>query len=398
MKRDPLAVVDGRGARRGRRGHPWIYRDNVVEVRAAHGDAVRVVDRSGRAVCLAAYSARSKIALRRIGWGEEAPADADGAVDLLLRAARRRGPPPSGGCRRLVHADADALPGLTLDWYAGHLVAQATTPWADRLLRERGREIAARLGAASLLHRGDAPARALEGLPREVEALVPGTPEVLVAEEGGCERFVAPWTGHKTGLYLDQQENHRAAPSWLGGEVLDLFCGEGGFALPLAAGGARVLAIDRNAEGLERAARAAERAGLAGRVTFRCEEAFDALARLEAEGARFDAIVLDPPPFARRRGERAGGTRGYRDLHRRALRLLRPGGRLLTFCCSFHVSAERFEEAVRAGAEEAAAALEVAGRLEAASDHPVRLELPESRYLKGLHLVRRDGASAAGGG
>lgn len=393
------AVVNGRGARRARRGHPWVYRDDVLEAAAHNGDVVHVVDRGGQHCCWAAYSERSRIALRRITAAEATPDDA-WFERALERALALRGPRAAAdaGCVRLLHADADGFPGLVVDRYAGHLVCQATTAWADRAAPALLERLRAATGTTSVLARNDASVREVEGLARGVVPLSGTTPEEVVVEEAGLPRLVDPWHGHKTGLYLDQQENHRQAAAWLGtGRVLDLFAAEGGFALPLAAAGATVMAVDQSRGLLERAertARIAEERGATGasaRIELVEGNAFAVLTALDRDAERFDAVVLDPPPFARHRGEAAGAARGYKDLHRRALRLLAPGGRLLSFSCSFAVSDAEFEAIVREAAEEAGAFVRIVGRPGPGPDHPERLDLPESRYLKGLLLERCEG-------
>ncbi|MBP7146832.1 MAG: class I SAM-dependent rRNA methyltransferase [Acidobacteria bacterium] len=386
-------VVDGRGARRARRGHPWIHADCVVETDGAceAGDIVRVLDRDGRTCCWAAWSPSSWIALRRVSRGHD-PGDPAFWSRRLAAAVARRGSAAGepGGCVRLLHADADGFPGLTIDRYGPHLVAQPTTAWADRSVPAIAVELAQAVGATSCLLRNDVAIREREGLPLGVAPLFGDTPEEVEVREAGLPRFVALRSGHKTGLYLDQQENHRAAPGWLAGRVLDLFCGEGGFTVPLAVAGCRVVAVDQGHEVLERGERAALANGVAERVEWLHGNVFDVLAEWDRAGERFDAIVLDPPPFARRRAESGGAERGHRDLHRRALRMLRDGGRLLSFSCSFHVTPADFEQSARDGAEEAGTAVRVLSRPGAAADHPELLELPESRYLKGLLLERRD--------
>jgi 23S rRNA (cytosine1962-C5)-methyltransferase len=389
------AVVSGRGARRARRGHPWIHREDVRTAAAAAGDIVRVLDASGAPCGWAAYSPASRIALRVVcrggAAGDPPPSEAfwSGHLERAL-AGRGKAAPAGPGCTRLLHADADGFPGLTVDRYGAHLVVQRTTVWADRFGAPLLEQLAARVGAVSILARDDAPGRDAEGLPRTIVQLLGETPALIEVEAGGVPRRVDPWHGHKTGLYLDQQENQRRAANWFPeGPVLDAFCAEGGFALPLAAAGRPVVAIDQSRPGLERALAAAEAAGLDGRIEFIHGNVFDFLAAAEAEGRRFPAMVLDPPPFARHRSAAAGAARGYRDLHRRALRCLAPGGRMATFCCTATVGAEEFEAMVREGAEEATAGLTVLARLGPAADHPERIELPESRYLKGL-LLRRD--------
>ncbi len=389
------AVVSGRGARRARRGHPWIHREDLRAAEADPGEIVRVLDASGAPCGWAAYSPASRIVLRIVrrggAAGDAPPAEAFWSARLERALSARGAAAAAGpGCARLLHADADGFPGLTVDRYGTHLVVQRTTAWAERHAGPLLEQLAARVGAESILARDDAPGREAEGLPRAVTQLLGTTPALIEVEAGGAMRRVDPRLGHKTGLYLDQQENQRRAADWFAeGPVLDAFCAEGGFALPLAAAGRPVVAVDQSRPGLERALAAAEAAGLAERIEFIHGNVFDLLAASEDEGRRFPAIVLDPPPFARRRSAAAGAARGYRDLHRRALRCLAPGGRMATFCCTATVGAEEFEAMVREGAEEAAAALTVLARLGPAADHPERIELPESRYLKGL-LLQRD--------
>ena len=395
MNRVGRVVVTGRGARRARRGHPWIFADDVLGVddglRA--GDVCRVEDRSGAFCCWASFSPRSRIVLRRLSREEEPPGPETWLARFRQAVERRRDyPVDDPPCLRLVHGEADGFPGLVADRYGEVLVLQPTTAWAERIAREHAAGFAAASGARAALGRMDAPARRFERLPAGVEPLHGDVPREVPVVEAGIPRTVDPWTGHKTGLYLDQQENHRQVASWLGGggEVLDLFAAEGGFALPLARAGARVVAVDRSPELLERGRQAAEGSGVAERIEWVRGNAFDVLAAWQREGRTFDAIVLDPPPFARSRGARAGAARGYRDLHRRAFRLLRRGGRVLSFTCSFAVDAPSFEEAAREGIEEAGASARVLGRPGPAADHPELLEVPESRYLRGLLLERAD--------
>ncbi|MFN7966449.1 MAG: class I SAM-dependent rRNA methyltransferase [Acidobacteriota bacterium] len=386
------AVVDGRGARRARRGHPWIYQDDIAKLAAEPGDLVRVVDRHAVFCCWAIASPASKISLRRVSRVETPPDRAFWTERLRSALARRGTRARAGeGCARLLHAEADGFPGLTVDRYGEHLVLQATTVWADRVQGELAQELLSETGCTTALARSDARGRELEGLPLTVTPLIGEPPVVLDVEEGGALRRVDIYRGHKTGLYLDQQDNHRAACGWLQGRVLDLFCGEGGFALPLALAGCRVIAVDQSRPGLERADAASERNGVSAGIEWIEGDVFDFLADAESNRTTVDAVVLDPPPFARRRAELEGGLRGYRDLHRRALKLLPIGGRMLSFSCSFHASPADFESTVRDAAEEAACSAVILARPGPAEDHPELLELPESRYLKGVLIEKRAG-------
>ena len=373
-----------------RRGHPWIYTDNLVETDASSGELVDVLDRQGVRLGVAAYSASSRIALRRVAGGDVEIGESfwDGRFDAALR---RRPGMVGGGCQRLIHGDADGFPGLVVDRYDSLLVYQATTVWADSFAPEFLRRVAGELGVAAILARNDPPVRTLESLPREVRGIGGDPPQEIEVVEAGVKRFVDPWKGHKTGLYLDQQFNHSKASEWLGGRILDLFCGEGGFAIPLAVRGASIVAVDKNRQGLERGERAAIAAGCDERVEWIEGNVFDYLAYLESEGEKFQGVIVDPPPFARRKGSVPAALKGYRDLHRRVARVLSPGGRILSFSCSFAVGQEGIESAVREGAEEAGRSFRVLARPGQSPDHPEILGLPESRYLVGLLIEESQG-------
>lgn len=390
MAADLVAVVSPRGARRAVGGHPWIYRDEVERLDGGAGALVSVRDRSGRFVCWAAASPESVIALRRVSFAREQPT-IDGLRRRLLGAIELRagGTTRRSGAGRWLHADAEGFPGLTIDRYEAHLVIQATTAWADRMQHELVPWLASELNLSSVLSRGDAKGREFERLDAETRQLHGTTPTLCEVEAGGAIRLVDPWSGHKTGLYLDQAENQIAATAWLRGRVLDLFCAEGGFSLPLARSGCQVVAVDSSRPGLERAESAAQSNRCADRIEWIEGDVFEYLAELDRTNERFDGVIVDPPPFARRKQELPGAITGYRELLRRSLRLVRPGGRVLGFSCSFHVSQAQFDQVAGEAAAAVGATAHVLARPGPASDHPECLGFPESRYLKGLLMERR---------
>jgi 23S rRNA (cytosine1962-C5)-methyltransferase len=244
-----------------------------------------------------------------------------------------------------------------------------------------------RHGVRGVLARHDGGFRRPEGLSEGITLLAGDVPHAVRWEAHGIVRTIDPWTGQKTGAYLDQRVNHRRAPELLpGGRCLDAFCCDGGFALHLARAGRQVLALDGSEKELAAAAANAAGNGLVDAVEWRKVNVFDHLRELSNGEQRFDGIVLDPPALARRGAERDDALRGYRELNLRALRLLREGGRLLTCSCSFHVGQEDFLRVVAAAAADAGRDVRIVERLGAAPCHPARLAFPESSYLKALLL------------
>jgi 23S rRNA (cytosine1962-C5)-methyltransferase len=227
---------------------------------------------------------------------------------------------------------------------------------------------------------------ALEGFEPASGWLDRAGPDEVVVDEAGVRFAVRPGTGHKTGLYLDQAENRRRVGGLaVGGDVLDVFAYAGGFAChALRAGARRAVCLESSPEAVAAAQRNFELNGFSERTEIRAVNAFDELRRLDRERARFDLVVLDPPPFARGRKTLDAALRGYKEINLRALRLLAPGGRLATFSCSHHVDESTFERTCRDAAADVGVRLRVIDRLTQAADHPALLTVPETRYLKGL--------------
>jgi 23S rRNA (cytosine1962-C5)-methyltransferase len=384
----PVVLLGARGVARMRGLHPWVFRDDIEhDGDAANGDTVRVADRAGRTCGHAFYSARSKIALRRISAGEREP-DATLWTAKLDRAGdlRRRAVDPQDTAFRAIHAESDGFPGLVVDRYAEHLVVQRQTAAAERLLAELGSQLIERTGAASILARDDSAARGLEGLDSRVEQVLGRTPESIEVREGPIVYAVDPWRGQKTGAFLDQRSNRVRLGALCRGRVLDAFCYQGGFALHAAGRADEVLAIDSSEAALARGREAAERNGVSSRIRFVQSKVFDELKRLGQRGERFDVVFVDPPAFARSRADVRAAARAYGEVNRRALGLVAPEGLLVTCSCSYNFGEDEFERMLVLASREAGREARVLERFTQSPDHPVLLGFPESHYLKGFVL------------
>jgi 23S rRNA (cytosine1962-C5)-methyltransferase len=367
-------------------GHPWIYRTQVADLKgfSQAGEAVEVVDAGGRYLGRGFYNPRPSLCCRLLTRRDEA-IDA-GFFRRRIEAAweYRRTARLISDAYRLVWSEADGLPGLVVDRYGTLSVVQCLTLG----MFKAGDWIAAALGSlfpGGSIHRLDEPTAArLEGFAARQDA---GGHEIVVTE-GECRFGVTPGAGHKTGLYLDQAENRvLVARHAARRRMLDAFCFSGGFACQaLQSGATQALLVDSSSDALALARRNLELNGAADRALLREGNAFDLLRSLEATGERFGVVVLDPPPFTRRKDSIEAAARGYKEINIRGLRLLEPGGVLATFSCSHHISAGLFEEICREAAGDAGVSTRVLRPLTQSRDHPVLLTIPESRYLTGLLL------------
>jgi 23S rRNA (cytosine1962-C5)-methyltransferase len=377
----PTAAISARGEERVRLGHPWIYRSDVLEVSAAAGDVVEVRGPRKRLIGRAFYSDRSQIALRMLARG-------DVAVDTELWRARidaaiafRASLSIDATAYRLIHAEADLIPSLIVDRYDDYLVLQALSQGSDRLTSSIVPMLVELTGVRGILTRNDPRVRLLEGLEQKVEVVYGAVPETITVREGVTEYQVDPWRGQKTGLFLDQRENHTAAAVYATGRVLDCFSYQGGFALQLARHAERVDALDVSGEAVARVAANARRNRLAN-VEAREVNVFDELRHLEREGARYDTIVLDPPAFAKNKGAVPKALAGYKEINLRALRLLATGGYLVTCSCSYNVDEATFGQVVYEASVDSHAHVTVVEKRMQSRDHPVLLGVPETYYLK----------------
>ena len=380
----PEAVLTRRGAQRVRGLHPWIYRSDVHRVRAQAGDLVRVKGPRGREVGYALYSDASQIALRRFCDRGPRP---DGKLwrDRLEAAIGYRDALQiDADAYRLVHAEADGLPALIVDRYADYLVVQMLAQGVDRRSEEIVELLVELLSPTGVLARNDRRVRELEGLERRVDVLHGEVPPLVRVRDGAAYLEVDLRSGQKTGLFLDQRENRAAGRQYAHGRLLDCFSYHGAFALQFASRCDEVIALDIS----EDAVAAMQHNAAINEVTLeaRAVNAFDHLRELSDRGETFDTIVLDPPAFAKNKAALKGALGGYKEINLRALKLLRPGGYLVTSSCSYHVSDSAFLEVIEAAAADVGAELMLVERRGQSRDHPIRIGMPESRYLKCMIL------------
>lgn len=390
------AVLDRGGVARLTQGHPWVYRSDVLRLPETPG-FYPVETKKGRTLGWAVVNARSLISVRMLHRGTDAfgPADIEDRLDRAL-AFRTRCVPADTDAYRLVHAEADGLPGLVIDRYGDVLVLKNGCAAFEPHLPGIVDGLAERLQVRGILGRLDDPHRETEGLERTVAVLHGEVPDEVVCTEAGIRLWIAPYEGQKTGSFLDQRENHVRLARHARGRALDVFSYQGGFGLHLAHGADHVEAIDSSAAALERAQRNAELNGLTNLV-FTQADAFERLRELEAAGERFDTISLDPPAFAKRSKDIEPAYGAYKELNLRCMKLLAPGGVLGTSTCSFHISAETFDRILHDAAADAGRRLRVLGRHGPAADHPELLGFPESRYLEFVMLEAVDHQDGAGG-
>ena len=382
------------------RRHPWLFSGSIAQLdgRARPGDAVDVVSYQGRPLARAAWSPASQIRARIWSF------DADETIDhaffkrrVAASVARRAALPELAGQQglRLIHAESDGLPGVIADRYGDTVVVQLTTAGADKWRAAIADSLQKATGCARIYERSDVEVRSLEGL-EPVTGWLHGTAsdDELVIEENGVKMAVDFLAGHKTGFYLDQRENRRrVAELARGRRVLNCFCYTAGFSLQALAGGAReVVSMDSSGPALATAQRnlALNPRLDASRAIWREADVFAELRNMRGAGESYDLIVLDPPKFAHTAAHAERAARAYKDINLSALRLLAPGGFLMTYSCSGGVSAELFQKIVAGAALDAGASTKMTARivqrLQGAADHPVDLAFPEGEYLKGLLL------------
>ena len=377
----PTATLSPRGEERVRLGHPWIYKSDVHDVSAAPGDVVQVRGPRQRVLGYAFFSDRSQITLRMLVRGEATIDAAFWRARLDAALAFRRLLAPDATAFRLVHAEADLLPSLIVDQYGEYLVLQTLSQGTERLAPLLVPLLVELTGARGVLARNDPRVRLLEGLEQKVEVLHGDVPASIDVREGNIRYQVDPWHGQKTGLFLDQRENRLAAAGYSGGRVLDCFSYTGGFGLQMAPGADRVESLDISATAVTQITANAQRNSV---TTLHAREVnvFDELRHLEREGARFDAIVLDPPAFAKNKASLQKALAGYKEINLRALRILQTGGFLVTCSCSYHVDEATFGQVVYEAAVDSRSDVTVVEKRMQARDHPVLLGVPETYYLK----------------
>ncbi len=375
----PSVRINRRAADRVEAGHVWVYASDVISRgHAKPGDTVKVIDPRARPVGTAHYSSTSQISLRFVSRRIE-PLDLKARLDAA--AAHRERVVRDTDAYRLVHAEADLLPGLIIDRYADCYVVQTLSQAMDRAAPA----IVEMLKPHAVLLRNDAPVRAKEDLPLETRVAHGEIPQRVQIRMNGLSLEADLIAGQKTGIYLDQRENYLAAARYAKGVVLDGFTSAGGFALHLAPHAERVEAVDSSSAALDLARRNQAANGIAN-VQFFEADMFDLLASHVQQARRYDTIVLDPPAFTKTRSALEGAARGYKEINLRALRLLTPGGVLVTCSCSHHLSESHFIEILADAARDAGRTLRILERRTQSQDHPVLLAVPETQYLKCLIL------------
>ncbi|HEX2098630.1 MAG TPA: class I SAM-dependent rRNA methyltransferase [Rubrobacteraceae bacterium] len=368
------------GAARARAGHPWIYRSGVVEAAGEVGDIVRVADKAGCFLGHALYNPKSEITLRIITRDDEEINNAFFRARIERAQTYRESLNIDADAYRLLHGEADGIPGLVIDRYRDLFVLQVGTASIERRLDWIVEVLENLFAPAGILLRGDSPSRRREGLAADVRILCGEVPESVVVREGPVRYHAQPWTGQKTGGFLDQRENHLAAGLYARGRVLDVFSYAGGFALH-AARADSLEAVDSSGAALE-AARANAELNALSNITFIRTNAFDLLRERSDKGERYDTVILDPPAFAKTKRDLPAASRAYKEINLRAMKLLSRSGILFTCSCSYHFSRELMEETLRSAAVDAGRAMRIREWRSQAQDHPEILTIPETRYLK----------------
>ena len=380
-----VVVVAPRGVERLKAGHVWVYRSDVVSAKdVAPGAVVPVHDHRGKFLGTALYSSSSQIAVRMIS--QEPVADFLALLRERIReaVAYRDRVVAATDAYRMVFSEADFLPGLIVDRYHDVLSLQILTQAMDAepvraAILDQLQEL---LKPAAIAERVDARVRELEQLPARASGLVAGERGNTVFNMNGIRFHFDALEGQKTGAFLDQRENYAAAVEYARGETLDMFCYQGGFALHLAKKATKVTGVDSSRPALE----VADKNALLNQSEIEWIEAnaFDLLKDYSQAGRQYDTIVLDPPAFAKTRKNLETAMRGYKELNLRALKMLRPGGTLVTCSCSYHVGEGEFVEVVAEAARDARRRVWLVEKRGAAKDHPVVLGVPETSYLKCL--------------
>ena len=379
----PVVKISRRGARRLQDGHVWVYRSDIVSADGvAPGSTVGISDERGKFLGTALYSSSSQIAIRMIS---RHPVDdltrllrdrIQGAIIYRERVVR------DTDAYRVIFSEADFVPGLIVDRYNDLLSIQALTQAMDA---EPARgvivaELSERLKPASIAERVDPRIRELEQLPARPSGLIHGEKTSTVVTMNGVRFHYEALEGQKTGSFLDQRENYAAAARFAHGEALDVFCYQGGFALHLASSCSKVTGVDSSRPSLEVADRNASLNS--HEIEWVEANAFDLLRDYADAGRRYDTIVLDPPAFAKSKSNLETALRGYKELNLRALKMLRPGGILVSCCCSYHVSPAQYLDVLRISAQDVHRNLRIVENRGQAKDHPILLNIPETEYLK----------------
>lgn len=383
---EATVTISPRGVKRVLSGHPWIYRSDVNAPSGIEpGSIVRIQDRRKRFLGQALYSDRSQIALRLL-TREKRPFDRAFLAERIQAAARyRRQVVHDTEAYRLVAAEGDLMPSLVIDRYGEYFVVQTLSQGMEKLKPIIADVLQQQFSPRGIVERNDVAVRALEGLELTKGVLAGEAPEDVVVTINGLNFTFNLLEGQKTGGFLDQRENQLAAQGYAFGRALDCFTYAGGFALNISHACSSVLAIDSSQDALGIAQRNAELNSVSN-IEWKEANCFDFLKTADQAGERFDTVVLDPPAFARQRSNLDSALRGYKELNLRGLKILNPGGYLITCSCSYHVSEADLLEAIASAALDAHRTVAVVERRTQGRDHPILLTVPETHYLKCLIL------------
>lgn len=376
-------VISPRGVERIRLGHLWVYRSDIRSAQAQPGSIVRLTDERGRYHGRAFYSDKSQIAVRLLTRGDQPVDRAFFTARLQQAIAYRERVVENSEAFRLVYSEADLLPSLIVDRYGDYLVVQTLSQGSERHKELLVDILVELLSPKGIVERNDPKVRLLEGLEQKVSVLHGEVPPEICVKENGIRFAYDLAKGQKTGSFLDQRENHWAARRYASGDVLDCFGYQGGFALTCADRCEHVEVVDMAPAAIEAARKNKELNGISN-VTFREANTFDLLKEYDEAARRFQMIVLDPPAFAKNRDSLPAAHRGYKEINLRALKLLKPGGFLITCSCSYHVNEAMFLQIVAEAANDAKKAVSVVERRTQAQDHPILLTMPETHYIKCL--------------
>lgn len=378
--------INKRGVERARARHLWIYRSDVVDTQQARGgDIVRVIDPKGKLIGQALYSDTSQIALRFLTFDER---DVDRIFwhsRLLAAEALRTNVVTNANAYRLIYGESDFLPSLIIDRFDDCFVIQTLSQGMDALKELWVELLIDRYKPRAIVERNEAKVRELEKLPRQVNLLYGAVPDEVQIYEGDVRFTVNLMEGQKTGAFLDQRENRLASETYARGRALDCFTFHGGFALHIARNAEQVKAVDVSAPAIVQAERNAALNEITN-VEFQEANVFDLLHDLERAGEQFDCINLDPPAFAKNRSAVKAAMRGYKEINLRAMKMLNPGGYLITSTCSYHLSEEGFLNVISDAAADASRNVQIIEKRTQARDHPILASMPETYYLKCLIL------------
>lgn len=380
-------AVTRKGQQRLEEGHLWIYRSDLVikGKEPVPGSIVSVLSPKRQLLGQAFYSSKSQIALRLLTSSSEKINRDFWRSRLKMAIELRKKVVKQADAYRLIHGDGDLIPSLIIDRYQDYFVIQTLSQATDELRQMWVELLAEMFEPKAIIERNDVKVRALEGLPEQTSLLSGTLPETLVVTQNGIRFNVDLLTGQKTGLFLDQRENHLVAQSYAYGRALDCFTFNGGFALNMAKTAKSVLAVDISETAIAQAKHNAILNEFSN-ISFQTANIFDLLKTFDEQEERFDTIVLDPPAFAKNRNAVEAAIRGYKEINLRAMKLLNPGGYLISCTCSYNISEELFLGILQSAANDTNRQLQLLEKRTQSRDHPILLSVPESYYLKCIIL------------